>query len=88
MELLNKFREIQMKQKSLMYVLNIVGWDSATEAPSASFPRRGKMLAYVSGELFKLGVSDEYQEAVNGLFSQLDTLDDPLQKEIKKAKKI
>ena len=87
MDLLAKFREIQMKQKSLGYVLNIVGWDSATEAPNASFPRRGKMLAYISGELFKLGVSEEYQEAVNGLFKQLDTLEDSLQREIKKAKK-
>lgn len=87
MDLLTKFREIQMKQKSLIYVLTIVSWDSATEAPNASFARRGKMLAYISGELFKLGVSEDYQEVVNGLFKQLETLEDSVQKEVKKAKK-
>ena len=87
MDLLAKFREIQQKQKSFHYVLNIVGWDSATEAPTEAFPRRAKMLAFISGELFKLGVSEEYQEVVNGLFGQLDELEDSLQREIKKAKK-
>ncbi|AIO18298.1 Putative metalloprotease YpwA [Candidatus Izimaplasma bacterium HR1] len=87
MDLLAKFREIQEKQKSYQYVLNIIGWDSATEAPGAAFPRRAKMLQFVTGELFKLGVNEEYQQAVYGLFEQLDTLEDSVQREIKKAKK-
>ncbi len=87
MDFLAKFREIQQKQKSFGYVLNIVGWDSATEAPTEAFPRRAKMLAFISGELFKLGVSKEYQEVVNGLFEKLDELDDSVQREVKKAKK-
>jgi carboxypeptidase Taq len=87
MKLLEKFREFQQKQKSLGYVLNIVGWDSATEAPKAAFPRRAKMLAYVSGELFNLTTNQEYQDVVNGLFSTLEELDDSVQREVKKAKK-
>lgn len=87
MNLLEKFREIQQKQKAYTYVLNVVGWDSQTEAPSASFPRRAKMLAFISGEVFKLGVSQETQDVVYGLFEKLDELDDSVQREVKKAKK-
>ena len=87
MKLLEQFREIQQKQKSFGYVLNIVGWDSATEAPKAAFPRRAKMMAFISGELFKLGTSKEYQEVVYGLYDQLDDLEDSVQREVKKAKK-
>lgn len=87
MDYLVKFREIQQKQKSFQYVLNIVGWDSATEAPRDAFPRRAKMLAFLSGELFKLGVNQEYQEVVNGLFETINDLEGSVQREIKKAKK-
>ncbi len=87
MELLSKFREIQQKQKSYGYVLNVVGWDSATEAPRGAFERRAKMLAFLSGEVFRLLTSEEYQEVVYGLFKQIDELEDSVQREIKKAKK-
>ena len=87
MELLSKFREIQQKQKSYGYVLNVVGWDSGTEAPKAAFPRRAQMLAYISGELFKLSTSKEYQDVVYGLFERLEELEDTVQREVKKAKK-
>jgi len=87
MKLVEQFREIQQKQKAYGYVLNVVGWDSSTEAPRGAFERRAKMLAVISGELFKLQTSELYQEAVYGLYKQLDDLDDHLQREIKKAKK-
>lgn len=87
MDYLAKFREIQQKQKSYGYVMNIVGWDSATEAPKQAFPRRAKMMAFISGELFKLGVSEEYQQAVNGLFEKKDKLEDSVRREVEKAKK-
>jgi len=87
MELMKKFKEIQMKQKAYDYVLSIASWDSGTEAPRGAFARRAEMLGMISGELFSLGTSKEYIEAVYGLFEKLDELDDISQREIKSAKK-
>lgn len=87
MELLEKFRQLQYKQKAYRYALNVVGWDSATEAPKQAFQRRADMLGVLSGELFKLGTSEEYQKVVNGLFEQFSELDNISQREIKSAKK-
>ncbi len=87
MELLNKFREMQLKMDAYGYVLNITGWDSATEAPKGAFTRRAKLLGIISGEVFQLSTSKEYQDVVNGLFEKLSDLEDSVQREIKKAKK-
>ena len=82
-----RFREMLMKQKAYLYVLTIAGWDSNTEAPRGAFQRRAEMLGVISGELFQLNTSKEYQEVVYGLFDRLNELDDITQREIKKAKK-
>ena len=87
MELLQKFREIQQKQKAYSYVMNVVGWDSQTEAPRGASERRDQMLAIIGGESFQLRTSQDFQDVVNGLFEVLDTLEDSVQREIKKAKK-
>ena len=87
MEQVTKFKEMLMKQKAYGYVLSIAGWDSNTEAPRGAFERRAQMLGYISGELFQLTTSEEYQEVVYGLFERLNELDDITQREIKKAKK-
>ncbi|XFA98345.1 carboxypeptidase M32 [Candidatus Izemoplasma sp. B36] len=82
-----KFREISRKIDAYEYVLTIIGWDSSTEAPRKSFKRRAEMLGVITRELYALGVSKEYQDVVNDLYSRLDTLNDHLQREIKKANK-
>ncbi len=87
MELAKQFREHVLKQKAYAYVMNVVGWDSATEAPKGAFQRRAQLTGIISAESFKLRTSKEYQEVVNGLFETIETLDDELQREIKKAKK-
>ncbi|KFZ26364.1 MAG: putative metalloprotease YpwA [Candidatus Izimaplasma bacterium HR2] len=87
MELVNKFNELVAKQKAYIYVLTLAGWDSATEAPRGAFQRRAEMLGVISGELFNLQTSKEYQDVVYGLFKRLDELDDITKREIKKAKK-
>lgn len=87
MELVNKFNELVSKQKAYEYVLNLAGWDSGTEAPRGAFQRRSEMLGVISGELFNLQTSQEYQDVVNGLFKIIGQLDDLVQREIKKAKK-
>ncbi len=87
MELVERFRELVMKQKAYAYVLNVTGWDSNTEAPRGAFARRAEMLGVISGELFTLQTSKEYKEVVYGLFKDLDALDDATKKEVTKAKK-
>ena len=87
MELVKQFREHQKKQKAFAYMLTVVGWDSATEAPRGAFQRRAEMQGVVSGELFRLSTSVEYQKVVNGLFERLDELEDSVRREVKKAKK-
>ena len=87
MELVNKFNELITKQKAYTYVLTLAEWDSATEAPRGAFQRRAEMLGVISGELFNLQTSQEYQDVVYGLFKRLDELDDITKREIKKAKK-
>lgn len=87
MDLQKRFRDLLKKIDAYAYVLNIVGWDSNTEAPRESFARRAEMVGEISKELFALTVSEEMQEVVNGLYSKIDTLDDLLQREVKKAKK-
>lgn len=87
LSLLEQYKEIQHKLKAYGYVMNIVGWDSQTEAPRGAFQRRAEMLAVMSQEVFKLATSDEYKEAVYGLYEMLDELDEPMQREIKIKKK-
>lgn len=87
MDLITKFREIQKRQKAYTYMMNVVGWDSNTEAPRGAFARRAEMMGIISGEMFRMSTSEEYQEVINSLYEQLDDLDDLLQREVKKAKK-
>lgn len=87
MELLKQYKEIQQKLKAYQYVLNIVGWDSQTEAPRGAFPRRADMVGILNQEVFKLRTSKEYLDAVYGLFERLDELDDLMKREIKRTKK-
>ncbi len=87
MNLEQKFREMIKKAKAYIYVLQLAGWDSNTEAPRESFKRRAEMLGTLSRELFALRTSKAYIDVVNGLYDQLDDLDDHLQREVKKAKK-
>ncbi len=87
MVMMKEFREHLKKQKAFAYVLNVVGWDSATEAPREAFARRAELTGIIGGELFKLNTSKEYQEVVYGLFERLEELDDISKREIKKAKK-
>jgi len=87
MELMNKYYELIKKRKAYGYALNVIGWDSATEAPKNAFPRRMELMGILSGEVFKLSTSQEAQDVVNGLIERLDELDVHEQRQIKLAKK-
>jgi len=86
-DLNNKFRKMIKKIQAYEYVFNLLGWDSSTEAPRESHARRAEIMGVLSKELFKLQTEKEYQDVVNELYSKLDTLDNLMQREIKKAKK-
>jgi len=87
MDQIKKFRELVKKQKAYQYALTMVSWDSNTEAPRGAFARRAEMMGIISSELFKLSTGEGYQNVVNELYNQIDTLEDSLQRELKKAKK-
>lgn len=87
LEALNEFRELVKKAKAYIYALQLIGWDSNTEAPRGSFPRRAEMVGILSSELFKLQTGQRTVEVINELFEQKDTLEPLVQREIKKAKK-
>lgn len=87
MNLEQSFRERIKKIKAYIYVLQVIGWDSNTEAPRNSFKRRGEVLSEISKELFMLQASPEAVKSINEMYEKIDTFDDHLQREVKKAKK-
>lgn len=87
MKLEQRFRTMIQKMQAYQYVFNLLGWDSETEAPRESHERRAEIMGVLSKELFALETAQEYQDVVNELYEKLDTLDDLLQREVKKAKK-
>ena len=87
MELEKKFREMLNKMQAYEYMFQLAGWDSNTEAPRDSFKRRAEVLGILSKEVFALETAPEYQEVINMLYESIDTLDDHLKREIKKAKR-
>ncbi|MFH0992926.1 MAG: carboxypeptidase M32 [bacterium] len=84
---LEQFRQLVKEIKSYQYVLNVLGWDSETEAPRDSFGHRAEMLATISAELFRRSTSQEYQGVVNALFADREQLDAATAREISRAKK-
>ncbi len=87
MELYEQFQSMIKKRKAYQYVLNVVGWDSNTEAPDEAFKRRAEMLGIINQELFQMQTSEAYKDVVNGLYKQIDDLEDLQAREVKKAKK-
>ncbi len=87
MDLEKRFREKIKKIKAYWYVMEIIGWDSNTEAPRDSFQRRSEIMGILSRELFALETDKEYQEIVRKLAEKSDDLEDLLKREVKKAKR-
>ncbi len=79
------FKALQKKQQAYQYVLNVLGWDSNTEAPKHAFPFRAEMQSIISQEAFSLMLSKEYQEVVKELFETKDQLPKQDRQEIERA---
>lgn len=87
MDQVQQFRELIKKQKAYGYMMALVGWDSQTEAPRDSFPRRAEVMGFMSGEMFKMMTSKETVELIYALDAKKAELDDMTAREVKKAKK-
>lgn len=81
------FKEYQKKQKAYQFALSIASWDANTEAPKDSMNYRSEMLGILSGEHFSLMTDKNYQETVNALYEDRESLSDTQKREIEKAKK-
>ncbi len=84
MTYLEQFKAYEKKLQAYQYVLNVVGWDSATEAPKGAFERRAEMQSMIAQEAFELWTSDTYLETLKALEAQ-DDLSEIDRKSVKKA---
>ncbi|MFW6298835.1 MAG: carboxypeptidase M32 [Bacillota bacterium] len=81
------FKDYQKKQKAYQFALAISSWDANTEAPKDSMNYRSEMLGILSGEHFSLLTDKTYQETVNALYEDRESLSETQKREIEKAKK-
>jgi len=84
---LDIFRSTVKQIKAYHFALSMIGWDANTEAPRASSERRSEMASLLSKELFLIQTSEKYQQSILFLYENLESYDDLIQREIKKAKK-
>ena len=86
-KVINIYIDYRSKMQALGYASYIISWDSETEAPVGCLEERSKQVGILSEMSYKLERSDEYINAVNTLFENIDQLDDVLKVEIKKVHK-
>ena len=84
---LETYKKYQKKLQAYYYMMMIVGFDSSTIAPEGCFAKRGEHMAIVSEDLYKLETSEEYSNAIDILYKNIDQLDEVLQHEIKRIKR-
>jgi len=87
MDKIERFRTLVKDIKAYQYVMNVIGWDSETEAPRGAFAARADVMGVIGGEIFKRSTSPEYRETVDALYAQIDRLDPATAKEVRRAKK-
>ncbi|MFA5007140.1 MAG: carboxypeptidase M32 [Candidatus Izemoplasmatales bacterium] len=84
---IERFRTLVKEIKIYQYVMNVIGWDSETEAPRGAFAARADVMGAIGGEIFRRSTSPEYREIVDALYHDIDKLDPATAKEIRRAKK-
>lgn len=87
MSLIEQFHARQKKMRAYTFALQVMGWDSNTEAPKACFPYRAEMQSILSGESFKLTTDPEYLNLLETLLKEPETLSELELKQVKKAHK-
>lgn len=93
--LINKYKQIRKKLKTLYYMMNVVYFDAATIAPPKSYMERGEHLSSLSEQAYNIKTSDEFVSLVEELYENKQSLDEDfaheielLKEEIDQAKKI
>ena len=71
-EMLQKFKEYQLKISSYALALQTMSFDSETIAPKNSGKYRNPRMAFLSGELFSIESSEDYYEVLNYLANAED----------------
>ncbi|TDF99539.1 carboxypeptidase M32 [Paenibacillus piri] len=64
---LSQFKELLKKMKSYEEAVGLMYWDMRTGAPKKGIPARSEVVGVLSGELFKMSVSDEMGELLASL---------------------
>lgn len=86
---LKSFRDYVKRMKSYGEALEVMYWDLRTGAPRKGMENRSEVIGDLSGEMFKLSVSDEMGAYLNelsepGTFDRLGEIDRKLVEELKK----
>ncbi|HHU55381.1 MAG TPA: carboxypeptidase M32 [Acholeplasmataceae bacterium] len=85
--LIKSFERIRRQIKAYLYVLGMINWDSATEAPKGCFEYRGKQVGVISELLHQTLTSKEYIDCVNSLYKRIEDLEPIFAHEIFETKK-
>lgn len=85
MSLIEQFHARQKKMNAYTYALQVMSWDSNTEAPTAAFPFRAEMQSLLSGEAFALATDPDYIALVEALLNAPETLSERDLKDVQKA---
>ncbi len=86
-ELKKTYLDKQKVINALNYALYLISWDTETEAPLEALENRSVQCGILYEQLMNIMFSEDFINAVNGLSSHLDELDEDFRIEIKKAKK-
>ena len=84
--LINKYKQIRKKLKTLYYMMNVVYFDAATIAPPKSYMERGEHLSSLSEQAYNIKTSDEFVSLVEELYENKQSLDEDFAHEIELLK--
>ena len=60
MDIIKKYEEYRKKLLAYDFAMNIIAWDSETEAPIECFDERSNHIGVLSEESYKIKTCDEY----------------------------
>lgn len=86
-ETIAQYKKIRKQIKAYEYVMGLVGWDSATEAPEMCFDKRGEYSGVLSEELYKIQTGEEFKGLIEELYNHQEELEPLLAHEIREIKR-
>lgn len=84
---IEQYKKIRNQIKAYEYVMGLVSWDSATEAPEGCFEKRGEYSGILSEELYKIQTGEEFKGLIQELYDHQAELDPLLAHEIREIKR-